>query len=66
MSHVSTIIVSAILLIIVIRIIKGIYYDKKTGQNNCGGGCSGCISSGICHAKKSTIVEQYHTNSKGV
>ncbi len=47
--NLSTIIISAILLLLVIWIIVGMVKKKKRGISNCGSGCAGCPMSGNCH-----------------
>ncbi|MBS6444611.1 MAG: FeoB-associated Cys-rich membrane protein [Ruminococcus sp.] len=51
-NNLSTIVVGAILLGIVILVIKSMRNDKKAGKNSCGCGCSGCPNASICHGTK--------------
>lgn len=62
--NISTIIVSIVLCSVVLLIIKNLYHDKKTGKSSCGGGCSGCTSSSLCHLKKEDLIEQYTSGSR--
>ena len=48
-ANLSTIIVSAILLAIVILISTYLIRQKKAGKNSCGGNCAHCAMHGQCH-----------------
>ncbi|XVG95545.1 FeoB-associated Cys-rich membrane protein [Eubacteriales bacterium KG127] len=53
-------IVGGILLIIVLSILLKIRKDKKTGKSSCGcgGGCSGCGNSDICHINPDDLKQK--------
>lgn len=51
-NNISTIIVGAIVLGVVILAIRSMNKDKKAGKNSCGCGCSGCPNSSMCHGTK--------------
>ena len=50
-ANLSTIIISLLLVAICMAIVIKIRRDKKKGKSSCGGGCSGCAMSGMCHPK---------------
>ena len=50
-ANLSTIIVSAILLAIVILISTHLIRQKKAGKNSCGGNCAHCAMHGGCHGR---------------
>mgnify|MGYP004554066887 FL=1 len=49
-ANLSTIIVSAVLLAIVILISTYLIRQKKAGKNSCGGNCAHCAMHGGCHS----------------
>jgi len=49
MNNLSTIIISAILLFIVVSVIYRRIAGKKAGKSSCGCGCSSCEAYSICH-----------------
>lgn len=53
MINLPTIIVAAIIAVIVIAIIVNLIRKRKKGISSCscGGSCSGCANSGICHSQ---------------
>lgn len=58
--HIGDIIVGGILLAIVVSIILKMIRDKKAGKSSCGcgGGCSGCASSSICHINAEELKKE--------
>lgn len=48
----STIVISAVLLLVVIAIIKSMVRDKKQGKSSCGANCAHCAMGGTCHNRK--------------
>ena len=58
--HLGDIIVGGILLVIVVAIVVKMVKDKKAGKSSCGcgGGCSGCASSNICHMDAEQIKKE--------
>jgi len=54
----ATLFILSILIFIVILIIRSIMNDKRNGKSSCGGNCSGCGSSSLCHNSK-TLFEEY-------
>ena len=48
----STILISAVLLLIVIAIIRSMVRDKKQGKSSCGANCAHCAMGGTCHNRK--------------
>lgn len=51
-ANITTLIVSAIVLLAVVIALIVIIRDKKNGKSSCGGVCRGCAMSGYCHQKK--------------
>ena len=58
--HIGDIIVGGILLVIVALIVVKMIKDKKAGRSSCGcgGGCSGCASSSICHINAEELKKE--------
>ena len=58
--HIGDIIVGGILLVIVASIVVKMIRDKKAGRSSCGcgGGCSGCAGSIICHMDAEQIKKE--------
>ena len=52
MENMTTIIISAVLIIVVAAIIAGMVRNKRRGKSSCGCGCAGCSMNGACHPKK--------------
>ena len=52
--NLSTILISAGLLLVVIAIIKSMVKDKKQGRSSCGANCAHCAMGcgGSCHGRK--------------
>lgn len=50
-ANLSTIIVSAILLAIIIAISTYLIRQRKRGRNSCGCNCAHCAMHGTCHSK---------------
>ena len=48
----STIVISAVLLLVVIAIIRSMVRDKKQGKSSCGANCAHCAMGGTCHNRK--------------
>ena len=48
----STIVISAVLLLVVIAIIRSMVRDKKQGKPSCGANCAHCAMGGTCHNRK--------------
>ena len=48
----STIVISAVLLLVVIAIIRSMVRDKKQGKSSCGANCAHCVMGGTCHNRK--------------
>ncbi|MBQ5321282.1 MAG: FeoB-associated Cys-rich membrane protein [Oscillospiraceae bacterium] len=47
--NLGTIVISLFLLVLIVAIILKIVKDKRNGKSSCGGSCSGCAMSGMCH-----------------
>ena len=64
LENLSTIIVSAILIMIVCLILRSMHKDRVNGKSSCGNNCGGCALSEICHndKKENPIVEAYYKN----
>lgn len=58
--HIGDIIVGGILIVIVASIVVKMIRDKKAGRSSCGcgGGCSGCAGSNICHMDAEQIKKE--------
>ena len=50
--NLSTILISAGLLLVVIAIIRSMVRDKKQGKSSCGANCAHCAMGGTCHNRK--------------
>ena len=52
--NLSTILISAGLLLVVIAIIRSMVKDKKQGKSSCGANCENCAMGcgGSCHGRK--------------
>ena len=50
--NLSTILISAGLLLVVIAIIRSMVKDKKQGKSSCGANCAHCAMHGGCHSKQ--------------
>lgn len=48
----STIVISAVLLLVVIAIIRSMVRDKQQGKSSCGANCAHCAMGGTCHNRK--------------
>ena len=48
----STIVIGAVLLLVVIAIIRSMVRDKKQGKSSCGANCAHCAMGGTCHNRK--------------
>lgn len=47
--NMSTIIISAVLVMMVAAVIVSMIRGKKKGKSSCGCGCAGCAMNGACH-----------------
>lgn len=52
MGNISTIVVSAVLILAVAAAITSMVHDKRKGKSSCGCGCAGCAMNGACHPAK--------------
>lgn len=52
LQNLSTIIIGAILLAIIVLIIVRMVGNKRKGKSSCGCGCSSCSMESVCHKKK--------------
>lgn len=52
MGNISTIVVSAVLILAVAAAITSMVHDKRKGKSSCGCGCAGCAMNGACHPRK--------------
>ena len=50
--NLSTIVIGAVLLLVVIAIIRSMVRDKKQGKSSCGANCAHCAMGGTCHNRK--------------
>ncbi len=50
--NISTIIILAVVIAVILLAVRQLKKDKKEGNSPCGCKCSGCASSSICHGKK--------------
>ncbi len=50
--NLSTIVIGAVLLLVVIAIIRSMVRDKKQGKSSCGANCAHCAMGGACHNRK--------------
>lgn len=50
--NISTIIICAALIAVVVFVIAGMVRNKKKGKSSCGSGCANCPMSGKCHFKE--------------
>lgn len=57
-TNLGTIAVGAILLAIVVAIIAYLRKQSRSGASSCGGGCSGCAMSGMCHATRQVKAKE--------
>ena len=51
-ANLSTIIVSAVLLAIIVAISTYLIRQRKKGRRSCGGNCAHCAMHGQCHSKQ--------------
>ncbi len=51
-NNISTIIILAVVISVILLAIRQIKKDKKEGKSPCGCKCSGCASASICHGNK--------------
>ena len=51
-SNLSTIVISAVVLLLVVLAIISMAKDKKKGKCSCGNSCSSCAMKGACHTNK--------------
>ncbi|MEG1847149.1 MAG: FeoB-associated Cys-rich membrane protein [Lachnospiraceae bacterium] len=47
--NLSTIIVGIVVIAMILGVCIKMYLDKKRGKSACGGHCSGCPGSDLCH-----------------
>ncbi len=47
----GTIVITAVLIVAVALVIRGIVKEKKKGKNSCGCNCASCAMNGACHRK---------------
>lgn len=52
LENISTIIICALLLVIVLSVVAGLIRNRKKGKSSCGCGCSGCPMSELCNDTK--------------
>ena len=50
-SHMGSIVVTLVLILIVAAVIFRMVRDKRSGKGGCGCGCSGCANAPYCHPK---------------
>ncbi len=49
LENLSTLIIAAVLIAVIICVIVRMLRDQKQGKSSCGCGCSGCAMNGACH-----------------
>lgn len=56
LNNIASIMVVLIVALLVVLVVRSMIKDKKNGKSCCGG-CSGCPSSGMCHAAKTIKID---------
>ncbi len=51
MENLSTLIIAAVLIAVIVCVIVHMFRDHKHGKSSCGCGCSSCAMNGSCHEK---------------